>query len=122
MSARQVLISSKICPVSNVVSRNRVSVVLSQPVIAPKGYDIGLTVVDAQIPNTWYNCNYTNNKLSFVIYNGSYSATCSYTFPNNQYTQANFITTFKSGTVAGARVFNFTMNGTACTCTLTLDR
>lgn len=123
MSARQVLINSRLCSVSNVQSRNRLSVILGSPIVAPRGYDVGLTVVDAQIPATWYNVNANNRGIPFAVKYGSYPGIIVTVNLNiGAYTIDTLITQWTNSTTPGLRNIAFTLNNVACTLAVTLTK
>lgn len=55
--------------------------------IEKNAIEMRVSVVDAQIPVSWYLVNDTNNKLSITIAD----TTTTYTFPNGNYTAMSFI-------------------------------
>ena len=121
MSARQVLINSRLCSVSNVQARNRLTVQLAQPIVAPRDHDIGLTVVDAQIPSTWYNVNASNNKVSFAIKYGTYPGiTATVNLNQGAYTIDSLIATW--GTNGVRTLSGFSINNVPCTLVITLTK
>ena len=122
MSARQVIINSRLCSVSNVQSRNRLSVSLATPIVAPRDHDIGLTVVDCQIPSTWYNVNASNNVISFLVKYGSFSTIVNLQIATGSYTIDSLITAWTNTTTPGLRNIPFTLNSVACTLGVTLKK
>ena len=118
MATRQVCISSRIQPVSNVISKNQIYVNLCQPIVAPRGYDIYCSLVDAQIPNVMNNVNDNNATITFTAKYGTLRATVSLTLTQGNYTPATLVTLWG----AAGRVLNFTLNGTACSANILLTQ
>lgn len=88
---------------------------LPTPIECPKSCDIYCTVVDAQIPNSYYTVDDRNNTITFTMKYGTLSTNVSYIVPPGNYTAATLATVFSN-----ARVLNFTLGGAACSASLAL--
>ena len=69
--SRQIIVSSRMCPVANTVFRNRVTVNLPTPIECPKSCDMYASVVDAQIPNTYNTVDDRNSASDVDEHNNS---------------------------------------------------
>ena len=84
---RQVLIHSRLCPVSNSLARNRVYVSLNTPIVCPPEYDMFATIVDCQIPNTIFNIMAPDNVVNMSLRYGTLGTrSFQWVIPNGNYT------------------------------------